>query len=263
MKELYHAEAGTGMPLVLIHGFPLDHTLWHHQLGGLRDVAHVLAPDLRGFGKSPSAHGTVTMDTHARDVARLLDRLHMERAVVCGLSMGGYVALAFAGLFPERLAGLILCNTRAVADGEEARKTRETVARRAIEEGMAALAPILVHPLLSEPTRKAHPGLLGFIEAMIARQDPAGVAASSRAMAARPDRMSLLKQITAPALVITGSKDVLIAPTESHAMAAELPNAQLVMIPDVGHLSCLEDPAAFNSAVRDFLGKVHRGTDRP
>ncbi|MCO6483909.1 MAG: alpha/beta fold hydrolase [Flavobacteriales bacterium] len=256
MKELHHAEAGAGMPLVLIHGFPLDHTLWHHQLAGLHDVARVIAPDLRGFGKSPQARQVATMEQHARDVAQLLDRLGIERAVIGGLSMGGYVALAFAELFPKRLAGLVLCNTRAVADGEEARKTRETVARRAIEEGMAALAPILVHPLLSEPTRKAHPELIGFIEAMIARQDPAGVAASSRGMAMRPDRTPMLGQVQVPALVVTGSSDTLIAPAESEAMAARLPKGQLVTIPDVGHLSCLEDPAAFNTAVRDFLKRV-------
>ena len=130
------------MPLVLIHGFPLDHTLWHHQLGGLRDVARVIAPDLRGFGKSPEARRAVTMEQHARDVAHLLDRLGLDRAVIGGLSMGGYVALAFAELFPERLTGLILCNTRAVADADDAKKTRETVARRALEEGIEVVGEL-------------------------------------------------------------------------------------------------------------------------
>lgn len=256
MKKLYHAEAGYGMPLVLIHGFPLDHTLWHHQLGGLRDVARVIAPDLRGFGKSPEARRAVTMEQHARDVAHLLDRLGLDRAVIGGLSMGGYVALAFAELFPERLTGLILCNTRAVADADGAKKTRETVARRALEEGMTALAPILVQPLLSDQTRKAQPQLIGFMDAMIGRQDPAGVAASSRGMAVRPDRMGLLHRIKVPALVVTGNGDRLMAPAESEAMAARLPNAKLMVIPGVGHLSCLEAPEAFNQAARELLATV-------
>lgn len=254
--KLHFREQGAGLPLVLIHGFPLDHTLWLPQLHGLSDVARVIAPDLRGFGNSPAARGTVTMEQHARDVGQLMDRLGIERAVIGGLSMGGYVALAFAELFPERLAGLVLCNTRAVADGEPARKTRETVARRAIEEGMAALAPIMVHPLLADVTRKARPDLTGHLEAMIGRQDPAGVAASSRGMAIRPDRTPLLGQVQVPALVITGSSDTLIAPAESEAMTARLPKGQLVSIPDVGHLSCLEAPEAFNRAVHGLLGQV-------
>ncbi|MBV6405077.1 MAG: alpha/beta fold hydrolase [Flavobacteriales bacterium] len=255
MKLHFH-EQGAGLPLVLIHGFPLDHTLWLPQLHGLSDVARVIAPDLRGFGNSPATRGTVTMEQHARDVGQLMDRLGIERAVIGGLSMGGYVALAFAELFPERLAGLVLCNTRAVADGGPARKTRETVARRAIEEGMAALAPIMVHPLLADVTRKARPDLIGHLEAMIGRQDPAGVAASSRGMAIRPDRTPLLGQVQVPALVITGSSDTLIAPAESEAMTARLPKGQLVSIPDVGHLSCLEAPEAFNRAVHGLLGQV-------
>ncbi len=254
--KLQHEEAGSGIPLVLIHGFPLDHTLWHPQLRGLAKSARVITPDLRGFGNSPRPRGPVTMERHALDVKELLDHLGIDRAVIGGLSMGGYVALAFAELFPKALAGLLLCNTRAVADGEAARKTRETVALRAVEEGMAALAPVMVHPLLSAATRNAKPELAGFIEAMIGRQAPAGVAASSRGMAIRPDRRPCLPKIHVPALVVTGSDDTLIPPAESEAMAALLPDAQLVVVPKAGHLSNLEAPEAFNRAVHSLLGQV-------
>ena len=132
---IHYEENGQGVPLLLIHGFPHDHALWRPQLDGLYDAARVIAPDLRGFGSSPEASGTMTMEAHAHDLNDLLDRLGIESAVVCGLSMGGYIALAFAELFPHMLKGLILCNTRSAGDNEQARQGREATARKAVEEG--------------------------------------------------------------------------------------------------------------------------------
>lgn len=248
-----HAEQGKGQPLVLIHGFPHDHTLWKPQLEGLSDVARVIAPDLRGFGHTENVPHTVTMDDHAKDIKALLDRLGIERAVIGGLSMGGYVALAFAALFPRSLHGLLLCNTRAVADNEQARKARYVTAGRALSEGLNGIADEMAPKMIAERSAQLYPELTGRIHAMIARQPAQGTAASARGMAQRPDRIPMLPSIHAPTLIITGSADTLIPPSESEAMAARIPDSELVVIPDVGHLSNLEDAEAFNGAVRRFL----------
>ena len=167
--------------LVLLHGFPLDHTIWEPQLKGLSDVAHVLAPDLRGFGTDDRPLPAImTMEDHAADVKALLDENGLERVVLGGLSMGGYVALAFAEAWPERLAGLLLVNTRGTADGEEAQRGREDTAQRALAGGVPVIARGMVPTLLSEATRGKHPELAAEVEALIARQRPEAVAAAAR-----------------------------------------------------------------------------------
>lgn len=251
-----HAEQGKGQPLVLIHGFPHDHTLWKPQLDGLSDAARVIAPDLRGFGSSGNVPPTMTMDDHAADIKALLDRLGIERAVIGGLSMGGYVALAFAALFPNALRGLLLCNTRAVADAEQARKARYVTAGRALSEGLNGIADEMAPKMIAERSAQRYPELTGRIHAMIARQSPQGTAASARGMALRPDRTPMLSYIQAPTLIITGSADTLIPPSDSEAMATRIPGSELVTIPDVGHLSNQEDSEAFNAAVRKFLARL-------
>lgn len=253
---MHHEENGQGIPLLLIHGFPHDHTLWQPQLDGLPDVARVIAPDLRGFGLNPDVPDTMTMEDHARDLKGLLDELGIERAVVGGLSMGGYIALAFAELFPQALHGLMLCNTRSAADGEQAREGREATARKALDEGVAVIAEGMLPKMISPKSALAHPDLSMYVENMMARQHAEGVAASARGMALRPDRTAMLARITVPTLVITGSSDTLIPPAESEAMAAKIPGADLVVIPDVAHLSNLEDAEAFNRAVRHFLARL-------
>ncbi len=253
---MHHEENGKGIPLLLIHGFPHDHTLWEPQLAGLSDVARVIAPDLRGFGLNPDVPDTMTMEDHARDLKDLLDRLGIERAVIGGLSMGGYIALAFAELFPQALLGLMLCNTRSAADGEQAREGREATARKALDEGVAVIAEGMLPKMISPKSAQTHPDLSMFVENMMARQHAEGVAASARGMALRPDRTAILTNVKAPTLVITGSADTLIPPSESEAMAEKIPGSELVVIPDVAHLSNLEDVEAFNAAVRKFLGRM-------
>lgn len=253
---LHTVESGRGLPLLAIHGFPHDHTLWQAQQSGLSDVARVIAPDLRGFGASPLAEGTTTMRTHATDLKNLLNGLKAAPAVVMGLSMGGYVALAFAALFPEAVRGLILCNTRAAADTAEARQARLDRARRVEVDGVWPVVGDMLEGMTSPLSRQADPTLNGRIEAMMRRQPAAGVAAALRGMAERPDRTGGLGGLRAPTLVITGSLDTLIPPAESAAMAAAMPSARLVTIPGAGHLTCLENPTTFNAAVREFLTRL-------
>ena len=254
---MHHEEKGQGIPLLLIHGFPHDHTLWEPQLGGLQDAARVIAPDLRGFGIGEEVPQTMTMDDYAADLKTLVDDLGIEKAVICGLSMGGYVALAFLARYPEVTQGLILCNTRSGADNEKAREGRYATAQKALDGGMAAIAEGMLPKMISEQSALARPDLSMFVENMMAHQSSEAVAAASRGLAIRPDRTAMLSSIKVPTLIITGSADTLIPPSESEAMAAAIPGCELVVIPGVAHLSNLEDPVAFNAAVRAFLQRVN------
>lgn len=260
---MHHDETGTGTPLLLIHGFPHDRTLWAPQLAGLADTARVIAPDLRGFDawadlpdRQAGDRPVLTMEDHARDLRDLLDALHIEQAVIAGLSMGGYVALAFLAAFPKRTRGLVLCSTRAGADTDDGRKGRQAMADRVLREGTAGLAEELAPKMLSAATRAARPRLIAEVRTMIARQRPAAVAAAALGMAQRLDRRPMLPGIRVPTLVLTGDADEMIPDTESRAMAAAVPGSRLVVVPDAGHLVGLEAPEAFDRAVRSFLEQV-------
>ncbi|MCB0790337.1 MAG: alpha/beta fold hydrolase [Flavobacteriales bacterium] len=244
-------------PLLLLHGFPLDHTLWTPQVEGLAGITEVIAPDLRGFGQDGRAvPEAMTMEAYARDVKGLLDDRGIDRVVLGGLSMGGYVAMAFAEAWPERLAGLLLINTRATADDQAGKRGREDTAQRALDQGMTVIARAMVPTLLSESTRQRDPALATSVEAMIARQRPEAVAAASRGMALRPDMHAALARLRAPALVITGEQDTLMPLPTSLALQATVPGAELVVIPGAAHLSNLEGPVAFNAAAGKFLATI-------
>ncbi len=290
MRPLNYEENGDGTPLLLIHGFPLDRTMWRPQLDGLSSIARVIAPDLRGFGAVAAGDGsgggdgggggasepraedddaendesadaaplpeTITMDDYASHLAFLLARLDVERVVLCGLSMGGYVAMAFLDRYPTAVRGLILANTRAGADNEAARAARLAAIERARTEGVGAIADGMMPKMLAETTRTKQPELVASVRAMMARQSPDAVAAALRGMIARPDRTEWLASVRVPTLVITGRADTLIPPSESEVIAQAIPGARIAVIPRVAHLSNLEDPDAFNAAVRDFLPRT-------
>lgn len=252
--------ASNSPTLLFIHGFPLDASLWNDQVEGLADVAQVLVPDLRGFGDDkrelPKA---MTMEAHAQDLKELLDECGVERVVLCGLSMGGYIAMAFLERWPDRVAGLVLANTKATADDIAAREGREQSAVNAMEKGMAVMARAMAPKLLTEATQRDRPELLQRVEGMIARQLPEAAAASARGMALRPYRLEWLQGVRVPVLVITGDADELMPLATSEAMAQAAPKSRLVVIPDAGHLSNMERPVAFNNAVRSFLTTLKHG----
>ncbi len=243
--------------LLCIHGFPLDHTLWDPQVAGLGDVADVLAPDLRGFGNDRRAlPDDMTMEAYAADLKALLDERGVDRVVLCGLSMGGYVAMAFLEQWPERVAGLVLCNTRANADTPEGQAARRATAQNAFEKGVDVIARAMAPTLLSDHTKRTQPELMAHMEAMIARQRPEAVAAAALGMSERPDRHHVLRACTVPALVITGSDDALMPLPTSQAMADALPNGRFVVLEHAGHLSNREATEAFNGTVRGFVEKL-------
>ncbi|KJS53728.1 alpha/beta hydrolase [Streptomyces rubellomurinus subsp. indigoferus] len=254
-------ESGTGTPLVLLHAFPLNAAMWSAQLDALPgltgDEARVLAPDQRGFGGTELGADEPSLDLVADDVALMLDAAGIERAVVGGLSMGGYVALALARRHPDRLAGLLLANTRATADADAVRANRERTAA-------AVTARDSVGLLLDERVAAGQLGpdsqhLVARVEAMVAAAPPAAVAWAQRAMAARPDSLDVLAGLRVPVAVVTGAQDSLVAPDEAELILRARPDAELTVIPGVGHLSALEAPEAFDAAVRRLLARVAAG----
>jgi 3-oxoadipate enol-lactonase len=247
---------GVGTPVVLLHAFPLDSRMWLPQVEALGGY-EVIVPDLRGFGAGAGLAGEVTdMDLLADDIATLLDERKLERVVLCGLSMGGYVALAFARRHPDRLGGLVLCDTRPGADGDDARAARLAMAERVLAEGVEFLPEVMIPRLLGETTRRDQPELVQTVTRTILDQHPRGIAAAQRGMAERLDSTEVLRRIDVPALVITGLEDDLIAPDESREMAAAIRDSRLVQVPGAGHLVNLEKADMVNEALLDFLAPL-------
>ena len=243
--------------LLLIHGFPLDAMIWSAQVAALADVATVIAPDLRGFGNSKlDVPEVLTMELLAKDLKDLLDERGIRRVVLCGLSMGGYVAMCFVEQWPERVQGLVLCNTRSTADTPEGIEARHETAKNAFEKGMDVIAGGMLSKLISTRTRTRRPELAATLEAMIARQRPEAVAAASRGMALRPDRTAMLRNVSCPTLVITGSEDELMPLATSEMMVQALPQGTLVVIPDIAHLSNAESPEEFNWMMGHFTTRT-------
>jgi pimeloyl-ACP methyl ester carboxylesterase len=258
--HLHYVQAGEGIPLLLVHGYPLDHAMWQPQIDGLGGPAQVIAPDLRGFGQSDAPQGVYTMDAHAEDVCALLDALHIRRAVLCGLSMGGYIALAFWRRYASRVHALILVDTRAGADTAEVRSARLEMVEQVKQRGSAPAIEAMLPRLLAESTRRTRSDVVERVGAMMQRQRPAGIMGALLGMAERPDSTALLPTITVQTLVVFGAEDVISpAQTEGPGLADSIPHARLVVIPKAGHLSSLEQPEAFNRSVREFLAELARG----
>ncbi len=253
--RLHFDDRGSGQPLLLVHGFPLDHSMWRGQLAALSEKYRVIAPDLRGFGASSVTPGTVTMEQFADDLAGLLDALAIaEPVVLCGLSMGGYVAWQFALRHRTRLAKLILCDTRAIADTREAAEGRHKTADKVLAEGASVVADAMLPKLFANQTVTKHPALIAETKEVMLKTSPVGIAAALRGMAQRPDVTGRLPEFDLPTLVICGQHDVISPPDEMREIAAKLPQAQFVEIAAADHMAPLEQPAAVNEAMRAFVG---------
>lgn len=254
--SLHYVEKGQGMPLVLLHGFPLDHRIWEAQLTGLNATARVLAPDLPGFGGSPPlAADPPAMDAYARAVLAWADGIGVRHFVLAGHSMGGYIALALARLAPERLDGLVLVSTRAGADSTAARENRAKLAAAIREHGAQATVDAMLPKLLAPAAADHSSPLVDQVQAIMLAQPPAGLVPAVQAMAARPDSTPDLEDLTMPLLILHGEADATIPPSEADAMVEAAASALYAPIPAAGHLPMLEQPAAVNSALRDFLNR--------
>lgn len=243
-----------GMPLVLLHGFPLDHDMWRHQIDALSARVQVIAPDLRGFGQSDLGSGPVTMERMADDIGALLDGLGVsEPVVLAGFSMGGYVAFQFCKRFPDRVRGLILCDTRAVADSPEAAAGRAQTAAKVLEQGAGVTAEAMLPKMFGPGTAAANPELVAQTRAMMLACPPAGIAAALHAMAARSDARALLPTLRVPCLVLVGEHDPISSAAEMREIAEAIHGADYHVVPEAGHLAPMEKPAEVNAAIERFI----------
>jgi len=230
--------------------------MWLAQREGLAGVCKVITPDLRGFGGSVLGDDEPSLDAMADDVAQLLDDEGIDRAVVGGLSMGGYVTMALCRRHPDRLLGVILADTKAGADPDAARSNRERIAVSVLEEGTSVLLEEVLPKLVGQTTVRRRAMVFGRIRGLVQSAPPAATAWAQRAMAARPDSFGTLRALTVPALVIVGEEDELTPPAEADAMAETMPDARLAVIEKAGHLSAIEQPEAFNLAVSGFIAEL-------
>jgi 3-oxoadipate enol-lactonase len=235
--------------LLLLHAFPLDASMWSPQVAAFTGRLSIVGPNFPGFGDTPMTDGVMHMDAAADLAADAVQQAGLERVVVCGLSMGGYVALAFWRRHREQIAGLILANTRAGADDEAAKERRRALAGRLGTEGNGFLAES-PPPLLSD---QASPDLWNKVKQIIRAQPAEAIAAASLGMAERPDSTGDLAGIDVPTLVVTSTGDALIPPEATTPMAGQIAGATLEVIDGAGHLSNLEAPEEFNRLLREHL----------
>jgi 3-oxoadipate enol-lactonase len=249
-----YLEKGTGRPLVLLHGFPLSKAMWRPQIDALAAIARVLVPDLPGFGGSRAFEATPSIEAMADRVAAFLDSLQIrEPAVVGGLSMGGYVTLAFARRHAPRLRGLILADTKADPDDAAGKAGRDKMMALATESGARAVVDQMMPKLVGADTAARRPEVVDEIRAIGSAQSSAAIIDALRALRERPDATAGLAAIAVPTLVIAGEQDLLTPPAKSEEMSRAIRGAQLVVLPGAGHMANLEQTDAFSAAVRTFL----------
>lgn len=253
--EIGYSDVGRGEPLVLLHGFPHDRTLWANQLSGLAEQARCIAPDLRGFGETVAVP-PFSMDRYADDVVALLDALRIERAIVCGLSMGGYVALALWRRHPHRVRALVLMDTRAGNDSDEARARRDELIALARARGSDAIADAMITGMVGKHTRERCPEVVDAVHRLLASAPVDGVVGALEALRDRPDATPTLPTITCPTLIVVGEDDVITPPREAALLHAGIPGSHLQVIEGSGHLPCVERPAAVTHVLSEFVASL-------
>lgn len=271
-------DIGAGCAVIFLHGFPFNRSMWREQIDFLsRRGYRVVAPDLRGLGEmydklqfvaGADGRGTerqaeawrtiTTMEEMARDVAALMDQLKIDRATICGLSMGCYVALELIRLFPNRVRGLVLCGPKAPGPDEVEKENREAQARRVLAEGMEFAVESISTKLLARQTIDEKPEVAARVAEMVLSTDLQGAAAAQRGMAARRDYCEDLPNISVPTLIIAGRQDGVRTPADAEHIRDNIRGSQLTVIDDAGHLMNMEQPEIFNRVLIDFLsGLIH------
>ena len=232
--EIAYVLRGLGNPLVLLHGYPLDHHIWDEIIPLLEEDINLIIPDLRGFGESTTVDTPFTMDDYASDIARLLDMLGIQKTAIVGHSMGGYVALAFARLYPKRVRGLGLVSSQVLADPPEGKERRYKIATEVEQNGTGGVVEVMTTKFTADPHLQA------FARASMEKQKPAAYIGALKAMAERMDSTSLLSTFTFPVVLIHGDADALIPVDRAREVKAALPNAHLVEISGAGHMPMME-----------------------
>jgi 3-oxoadipate enol-lactonase len=251
--EIFYQVIGDGKPVVLLHPFPASSELWLPAAQLLSTRYQVILPDLRGHGESSIGEGPASMDKHAADVARLCDELQIGRAVFGGVSIGGYVLLEFWRRFRPRVSAIMLIDTKAQADNEQARANRLKSAEEVLQRGTEALIEALVPKLIGETTLRNRPDLVASAKRMMMKMSPAGIAAVQRGMAARPDSVPTLATINVPALVVVGDEDNLTPVADAQLLQREIPGSKLQVVPQAGHYAIFERPDDVARLLRQFL----------
>jgi 3-oxoadipate enol-lactonase len=269
-------DIGNGCAVVLLHGFPFNRSMWTDQVEFFSAHGYrAVAPDLRGFEgmsdklqfvadseggeterEAEACRTIATMDDMARDVAALMDKLRIDSAVICGLSMGCYVALEFIHLFPSRARALILCGPKAQGPDETEKINREALALRLLAEGMNFAVASISKTLLAQRTLNDKPDVVARVREMIQRTDPRGAAAAQRGMAMRRDYSNDLAGISVPTLIIAGREDGVRKPEDAEFIAERIPNSELIVIDDAGHLMNMERPEIFSRVMLELLGTL-------
>ncbi len=254
---LAYNQLGKGIPILFIHGYPLSRRIWELQEPGLSDIASIIAIDLRGHGKSFPFDPPYTMESLADDCRHLLESIEIKSPiVVCGLSMGGYVAFALYHKYPQLFRGMILTSTRAAADSPQGKANRESAIKDVRDHGIAFIAESMLAKLVSPITLSSNLKLVETIREIMLETSIQGVIGALQGMRDRPDSTPLLSQINVPVLIVQGTDDQLIPLSEVETMHEQISGSRLVVIPKAGHLSNMEQPDQYNQAVRDFLGSL-------
>ena len=252
--NIAYEEQGSGIPLLFIHGFPLNRQMWRPQIAALSASAHVLAPDLRGHGETMPTPAPYSMDMLADDCAAFLEATGVSQpVVVCGMSMGGYITLAFYRRHRERVAGLILAATRASADTPEGKANRDKSVGQVRELGIRPVVDSMLPKMMAPTTYAAHPDLVSHVKEIMEATSPEVMVGALLGLKERPDSTAMLAQIDVPILILHGLDDQLIPFKEAEVMHAGIRNSQLHLLQDAGHLLNLEQPALFNQVLSDFL----------
>jgi 3-oxoadipate enol-lactonase len=254
-RGVAYDDAGEGTPVLFVHGFPHHRKLWAPQLRALAGHSRAIALDLPGFGESDMAE-KFAIDAWADGLARFLDAVKIERAVVAGLSMGGYIALAFWREHRNRVHALVLSDTRAGADTEEGKQKRRETIELARREGPVAVARALLPGMVGKSTREREPAVVATMRAMLESASVDSIVGASEAMMHRADASDLLPTIDVPTLIIVGEEDVLTPPKEARAMHSVIRGSRLEIIPAAGHVSNVERPAAFNHVLTEFIDQL-------
>ncbi len=255
-SQISYDNAGSGQPLVLLHAFPLSREMWRDQIVEFAPDFQIIAPDAPGFGESSQFKSEPSLAIVAGDVAALLDKLNITQPIIlCGLSMGGYTALEFARQFPDRLAGLILCDTRADADSDEAKSARDEMIEFAASHTGEEVAEKMLPKLLSAATRERNLAVAARVRELTTELTGHNAANMIRALKNRRDSTEILGEIKVPTLVVGGAEDEICSPEIMAQMAAQIHGARHETIRDAGHLSNLEAPESFNAVLREWLSE--------
>src|SRR5450755_4209848 len=251
--EISYWTLGEGPPVILLHPFPVSHEFWLPVAEALSARYRLVLPDLRGHGDSEVGEGPATMEKHASDIARVMDHAEVGRAPLIGVSIGGYTLFQFWRTYRGRVAALGLCNTKAPADGSEARAARLNAANDVLDRGTEPFFESMIPKLMGKTTREMRPDLVDGALRMMRKASPEGIAQVQRGMAARPDSTETLKSINVPTLIVTGDEDGFAGVGEAELMRRHINGSQMRVIPKAGHYSPLEQPQEAARLFRQFL----------